>query len=134
MQQEQGEPGRLTYCADTSALFDLKEHWQMGVFPSLWTRIDRIVAEGRLFAPQAVLEEIRRGDDDWSPGPLAVQACSVLCRRRCCLRLRRFSPVFPTLSIQQNGTRMLTRTSWHKRCSKGSLRETCFRHRRSAPF
>jgi hypothetical protein len=88
VQQEQGEPGRLTYCADTSALFDLKEHWQMGVFPSLWTRIDRIVAEGRLFAPQAVLEEIRRGDDElvaWAtsrPGMFRPLSAEVLLKAK----------------------------------------------------
>ena len=64
MPQDQGEQTRLKYCADTSALFDLKDHWQMDVFPSLWARIEQLVDEGRLFAPHAVLEEIRRGDDE----------------------------------------------------------------------
>jgi hypothetical protein len=62
--QEPPNEAAQDYCADTSALFDLKEHWQMAVFPSLWTRIDVLIEEGRLLAPHAVLEEIRRGDDE----------------------------------------------------------------------
>lgn len=52
------------YCSDTSALFDLKFYWPVATFPTVWGRLDQLVKEGRLFAPYAVLEEIRRGDDE----------------------------------------------------------------------
>lgn len=61
------EAAQLKYCADTSALFDLKDHYQIEVFPSLWQALDGLIDAGRLIAPHAVLEEIRRGDDELVP-------------------------------------------------------------------
>lgn len=57
------------YCFDTAALIDLKGYWSMASFPSVWRSLEGLVDEGRALSPHAVLEEIRRGDDElvmWS--------------------------------------------------------------------
>lgn len=63
------------YCFDTSALIDLKTHWPIANFPTVWSRFADLVSEGRALAPYAVLEEIRRGDDElvvWCRGQPAM--------------------------------------------------------------
>jgi hypothetical protein len=52
------------YCSDTSALFELKNLYPIKTFPSIWRRVEDLIAEGRLIAPRAVLVEIERGDDE----------------------------------------------------------------------
>ncbi|MDI7267388.1 MAG: DUF4411 family protein [Myxococcota bacterium] len=51
-------PGQ-TYCIDTSALIDLADSYAKDIFPTLWTNMEKAAGEGRLVAPQEVLEEIK---------------------------------------------------------------------------
>jgi Domain of unknown function (DUF4411) len=59
----------VIYCADTSALIDMKNTYPMDTFRTLWTKVKALVEAGRLIAPPQVLEELERGDDeltDWA--------------------------------------------------------------------
>ena len=56
--------GRTVYCIDTSILIDLHRLYPQGVFPSLWTHLERLVGEGRAVAPNEALKELRK-QDDW---------------------------------------------------------------------
>ena len=59
----------VVYCADTSALIDMKNTYRMATFRTLWRNLENLVADGRLIAPPQVLEELERGDDeltDWA--------------------------------------------------------------------
>ncbi len=54
------------YCLDTSALLEGWERvYPPDVFPCVWTKIDRLIKEGRLIAPREVSEEAgRKGSDE----------------------------------------------------------------------
>jgi hypothetical protein len=52
------------YCADTSALIDLRRRYPPKVFGALWTEVERLINRGRLIAPREVLRELQRGDDE----------------------------------------------------------------------
>jgi uncharacterized protein DUF4411 len=55
----------LTYCIDTSALLDGWERWYPPeIFPSLWKRLAALIKEGKLIAPEDVLIELKKKDDD----------------------------------------------------------------------
>ena len=59
----------VVYCADTSALIDMKNTYPMATFRTLWRNVAELVEAGRLIAPPQVLEELERGDDeltDWA--------------------------------------------------------------------
>lgn len=52
------------YAIDASALFDGWTRWYpMDVMPTLWERIDGLIQQGRLVAPEEVFLEIKRGND-----------------------------------------------------------------------
>ena len=51
-----------SYCADASSLLKLKQDFPRPSFTTLWDRVERLVADERLFAPEEVLKEI--GNDD----------------------------------------------------------------------
>ena len=53
-----------TYCIDTSALIDLKWVYPWVTFPTLWEKIGNLIKQGRLIAPQQVLKEIEKKDDE----------------------------------------------------------------------
>ena len=53
------------YCIDTSALIDLwRRKYAPDVFRSLWEEIQKLISQGRLIAPQEVLEELKKQDDE----------------------------------------------------------------------
>jgi Domain of unknown function (DUF4411) len=54
----------VVYCADTSALIDMKNSYPMATFRTLWGNVSQLVAAGRFIAPPQVLEELERGDDE----------------------------------------------------------------------
>ena len=55
------------YCIDTSALLDAWVRWYPpDLFPSLWTRIEDLITDGSIIAPEDVLYELERKDDDLS--------------------------------------------------------------------
>jgi len=51
------------YCIDTSALINLTRWYPRNNFPSLWEKIETLVSEGRLIAPNYVLKEIEQATD-----------------------------------------------------------------------
>ena len=53
------------YVIDTSALVDLwRRRYPRDVFPSLWQKIEEMISSGELVAPQEVLSELKRQDDE----------------------------------------------------------------------
>ncbi|XOB63844.1 DUF4411 family protein (plasmid) [Campylobacterota bacterium DY0563] len=52
------------FVIDTSALIDMKRWYPREAFPELWEKIERMVNDGEIIAPQEVLYEIERGDDE----------------------------------------------------------------------
>ena len=59
----------MTYSIDTSALLDGWMRWYPpDVFPSVWQRFDQLIEAGSVVAPDEVLRELARRDDelhDW---------------------------------------------------------------------
>ena len=56
------------YIIDTSELINLDRHYPKDVFPKLWRNAENLISEGRILAPETVLDEIKRGHDglsDW---------------------------------------------------------------------
>jgi Domain of unknown function (DUF4411) len=52
------------YCIDTSSIILwLVDTYPPAIFPGLQTRIEELIAAGRLRSPKAVYDEIRPGDD-----------------------------------------------------------------------
>jgi hypothetical protein len=54
----------IVYCIDTSALVDLKRLYPLDIFPLLWKKLDDLIQKGRLIAPDRVLKELERRDDE----------------------------------------------------------------------
>lgn len=59
----------MSYSVDTSALMNAwRKYYPPEVFESLWHRIDGLIREGRMLAPDEVLRELKQKDDelyDW---------------------------------------------------------------------
>ncbi len=52
------------YCIDTSSILEwFVDTYPPAIFPGILARVEDLHAQGRLFAPRAVLEEIKPGDD-----------------------------------------------------------------------
>ena len=43
---------RRNYCIDASSLLKMKEDFPRKVFPALWDRMEKLIKDGRLFAPE----------------------------------------------------------------------------------
>lgn len=56
--------GNTFYVIDSSSLIDMRLYYPMQNFQTLWTRCNELILEGRLAAPVAVLEELKRKDDE----------------------------------------------------------------------
>lgn len=57
-------PPAAFYCIDTSSVLQwFVDTYPPAIFPGLQTRIEELVAAGRLRAPKAVLDEVKPGDD-----------------------------------------------------------------------
>jgi hypothetical protein len=55
----------VPYCIDTSGWLDgWQRNYPPDVFPSLWTRIEELVAAGELFSSEEVYVELERKSDD----------------------------------------------------------------------
>lgn len=64
-----------SYCIDTSALIDLGRRYPPRVFGALWSKVEELIAAGRLIAPREVLRELQKGDDEmyqWAKGHPAM--------------------------------------------------------------
>jgi len=66
------------YVIDTSALIDLwRRHYPKDVFRTLWKNIELMISKGELVAPQEVLGELKRHDDElyrWAQKQKCFQA------------------------------------------------------------
>jgi Domain of unknown function (DUF4411) len=51
------------YCIDASSLLKMKEDFPRKVFPALWDRMEELIRDGRLFAPEEVFKEIESDDE-----------------------------------------------------------------------
>lgn len=60
------------YCIDTSSLIAAWSRlYPRQIFPSLWAKLEDLIAEGRLRASEEVLRELKRKEDDlhiWAKG------------------------------------------------------------------
>jgi rRNA maturation endonuclease Nob1 len=54
----------IIYVIDSSALIDMKRTYPVDVFPGVWSRLENLVENGRLIAPQEVLFELQKRDDE----------------------------------------------------------------------
>ena len=55
----------MTFCLDTSALIEpWRRRYPLDVFPTFWETLDEWAETGRVVAPEEVLVEIRKVDDD----------------------------------------------------------------------
>ena len=55
----------MTFCVDTSALIEpWRRRYPLDVFPTFWETLDAWAKDGRVLAPDEVLIEIRKVDDD----------------------------------------------------------------------
>ncbi len=51
------------YVIDTSSLIDLNKRYPIDVFPSLWQKVEALIAKGHLISCREVLKEISVKDD-----------------------------------------------------------------------
>jgi hypothetical protein len=51
------------YCIDASSLLKMKEDFPRKVFPGLWDRVEQLIRDGRLFAPEEVFKEVEMDDE-----------------------------------------------------------------------
>lgn len=55
----------MPYSVDTSGWLDgWQRHYPPDVFPSLWTKLDALIAKGELLSSEEVYVELKRKDDD----------------------------------------------------------------------
>ncbi len=52
------------YCIDTSSILDLIKHHPTDIFETLWTNLDKLMADGRLVVHERVQNELQGKDDD----------------------------------------------------------------------
>jgi hypothetical protein len=50
------------YCIDASSLIKLKQDFRRNVFSTVWDKVEKLIQEDRLVAPNEVLEEIKNDD------------------------------------------------------------------------
>jgi Domain of unknown function (DUF4411) len=53
------------YCLDTSAILHAwRRDYPPDTFPTLWTRLEELIADGQIIAPDEVVLELERGGDE----------------------------------------------------------------------
>lgn len=56
----------MSYCIDTNILIDAGErYYPPDIVPGFWKNLDALIDAGRLKAPEMLIEELARKDDDW---------------------------------------------------------------------
>lgn len=56
----------MSYCIDTNILIDAGErYYPPDIVPGFWKNLDELIDAGRLKAPEMLIEELERKDDDW---------------------------------------------------------------------
>lgn len=54
----------VIYIMDTSEWINLFKRYPETVFPELWAKIENLISDTKIVSPEAVLDEIKRGDDE----------------------------------------------------------------------
>jgi len=52
------------YCIDTNCILERGRNYPPAQFPTLWSRLESLITDGRLRASEEVLEELERVDED----------------------------------------------------------------------
>lgn len=56
----------MSYCIDTNIFIDAGErYYPPDIVPGFWKNLDALIDAGRLKAPEMLIEELERKDDDW---------------------------------------------------------------------
>jgi hypothetical protein len=56
----------VSYCIDTNIFIDAGErYYPPDIVPGFWKNLDELIDGGRLKAPEMLIEELERKDDDW---------------------------------------------------------------------
>jgi hypothetical protein len=56
----------VPYCIDSSSVIDAGErHYPIDVFPGFWDRLDAMIGDGMLKAPETLITELEEKDDTW---------------------------------------------------------------------
>ncbi len=56
----------MSYCIDTNIFIDAGErYYPPDIVPGFWKNLDELIDGGRLKAPEMLIEELERKDDDW---------------------------------------------------------------------
>jgi hypothetical protein len=56
----------LSYCIDTNVFIDAGErYYPPDIVPGFWKNLDTLIVAGRMKAPEMLIEELERKDDDW---------------------------------------------------------------------
>lgn len=56
----------MSYCIDTNIFIDAGErYYPPDIVPGFWENLDGLIGAGRLKAPEMLIEELERKDDDW---------------------------------------------------------------------
>ena len=56
----------MSYCIDTNILIDAGErYYPPDIVPGFWKNLDALIDAGRIKAPEMLIEELDRKDDDW---------------------------------------------------------------------
>ncbi len=55
----------MSYCIDTSAIITAwNKNYPIDVFPTLWSNLDNLIDTGKMCAPDEVLKELEKKDDE----------------------------------------------------------------------
>lgn len=56
----------MSYCIDTNIFIDAGErYYPPDIVPGFWKNLEALIDAGRLKAPEMLIEELERKDDDW---------------------------------------------------------------------
>ena len=56
----------MSYCIDTNVFIDAGErYYPPDIVPGFWENLDALIGAGRMKAPEMLIEELERKDDEW---------------------------------------------------------------------
>ena len=56
----------MSYCIDTNVFIDAGErYYPPDIVPGFWENFDALIGAGRMKAPEMLIEELERKDDEW---------------------------------------------------------------------
>lgn len=94
--------GRQVYCIDSSALIGpFHKDYRHTVFGGLWTKVDELIEQGRLIAPDEVYKELMRQEDELSQWAKERKAMFVPHNQYHTRKVQEIGVKFPRLSQQR---------------------------------